>query len=56
MSYAFTSLKRQIQNAGNGEGKYSPEDLDDMIYDKYKAGKLSDREYQDLCTLLDFVG
>jgi len=56
MSYAFSSLKRQISKTAEGEGKYSLPELDEMIYKKYSDGKLTDREYRDLCDLLEYVG
>ena len=54
MSYAFSSLKRQISKTAEGEGKYSLPEL--MIYKKYSDGKLTDREYRDLCDLLEYIG
>lgn len=56
MSYAFRTLKRQIHEAGNGEGKYSIKELDDIVYKKYQTGKLTDKEYNDLCSLLEYIG
>lgn len=56
MSYAFRTLKRQIDEAGNGEGKYSIKELDDMVYKKYQTGRLTDKEYNDLCSLLEYIG
>ena len=56
MSYAFSSLKRQILKTAEGEGEYSLPELDEMIYKKYSDGKLTDREYRDLCDLLEYIG
>jgi len=55
MSYAFNAMKRQISEIAEGNGKYTIQELDEMIYEKYQKGRLSDREYQDLCTLLEFA-
>ncbi len=56
MSYAFKTLKRQILATADGDEKYTMQELDRMVCQKYRDDKLTDQEYRDLCDLLDHVG
>jgi len=55
MSYSFNTLKRQISKAAEGDERYNLMDLDRKVYRKYQDGKLTDREYQDLCALMEYL-
>lgn len=55
MSYTFTSLRNKIRKAEEDNSRYSAEDLEIMIYEKYQDGKLTPNEYNELCTILEFA-
>lgn len=52
MSYTYKSLKHKIEKAGEGESNNTPEQLANMLYDRYQAGKISAKEYDELNMLL----
>lgn len=54
-TYAYTSLKSKITKAGNGDDRYTQQELEDMVYDRYETDKITAAEYNELCALLESI-